>query len=111
MAMAVVTTREEVVERTQSVDECPDCLADNLSWLLTQAQGGTFAPGPSADLVRCMREWGVPGVGQSSWGPAVYGILEGAIHRLHHLLLAFGMSYGDSHIPGSLALSRDRQPP
>ena len=37
MAMAVVTTREEVVERTQSVDECPDCLADNLSWLLTQA--------------------------------------------------------------------------
>jgi beta-ribofuranosylaminobenzene 5'-phosphate synthase len=41
------------------------------------AQGGTFAPGPSADLVRCMREWGIPGVGQSSWGPAVYGILEG----------------------------------
>jgi MarR family transcriptional regulator for hemolysin len=37
MAMAVVTTREEVVERTQSGDECPDCLADNLSWLLTQA--------------------------------------------------------------------------
>ena len=43
------------------------------------AQGGTFAPGPSADLVRCMREWGVPGVGQSSWGPAVYGILEGEV--------------------------------
>ena len=41
------------------------------------AQGGTFAPGPSAALVRCMREWGTPGVGQSSWGPAVYGILEG----------------------------------
>jgi beta-RFAP synthase len=41
------------------------------------AQGGTFAPGPSAELVRCMREWGTPGVGQSSWGPAVYGILEG----------------------------------
>ena len=41
------------------------------------AQGGTFAPGPAADLVRCMREWGIPGVGQSSWGPAVYGILEG----------------------------------
>ena len=37
MAMAVATTREEVVERTQSVDERPDCLADNLSWLLTQA--------------------------------------------------------------------------
>lgn len=41
------------------------------------AQGGTFAPGPSAELVRCMREWGAAGVGQSSWGPAVYAIVDG----------------------------------
>ena len=41
------------------------------------AQGGTFAPGPSEHLVRCMTGWGVPGVGQSSWGPAVYGIVDG----------------------------------
>jgi beta-RFAP synthase len=41
-------------------------------------QGGTFAPGPSASLVRGMKEWGAAGVGQSSWGPAVYGIVEGA---------------------------------
>jgi len=40
-------------------------------------QGGAFAPGPSADLVRAMSEWGVAGVGQSSWGPAVYGMVEG----------------------------------
>ena len=40
-------------------------------------QGGTFAPGASADLVRRLREWGALGVGQSSWGPAVYGIVEG----------------------------------
>lgn len=40
------------------------------------AQGGTFAPG-SADLVRCMAEGGAQGVGQSSWGPAVYGIVDG----------------------------------
>jgi beta-ribofuranosylaminobenzene 5'-phosphate synthase len=40
-------------------------------------QGGTFAPGGSADLVRHLREWGASGVGQSSWGPAVYGIVEG----------------------------------
>lgn len=39
-------------------------------------QGGTFAPGASADLVRLMTAWGAPGVGQSSWGPAVYGIVE-----------------------------------
>jgi beta-RFAP synthase len=41
------------------------------------AQGGTFAPGPTETLVRRMRQWGVRGVGQSSWGPAVYGIVEG----------------------------------
>jgi beta-ribofuranosylaminobenzene 5'-phosphate synthase len=40
-------------------------------------QGGTFAPGASADLVRRLAEWGASGVGQSSWGPAVYGIVEG----------------------------------
>jgi beta-RFAP synthase len=39
-------------------------------------QGGTFAPGPSAELVRRMTELGAAGVGQSSWGPAVYGVVE-----------------------------------
>lgn len=42
-----------------------------------RVQGGTFAPGPGAELVRRMREWGAAGVGQSSWGPAVYGIVDG----------------------------------
>jgi len=41
------------------------------------AQGGTFAPGPSATIVRRMADWGACGVGQSSWGPAVYGITSG----------------------------------
>ena len=40
-------------------------------------QGGTFAPGPSAELVARMTEWGAAGVGQSSWGPAVYAIVRG----------------------------------
>ena len=40
-------------------------------------QGGTFVPGPTAELVRRMTEWGATGVGQSSWGPSVYGIVEG----------------------------------
>ena len=40
-------------------------------------QGSTFAPGPSEELVRRMAEWGACGVGQSSWGPTVYGIVEG----------------------------------
>jgi len=40
-------------------------------------QGGTFASGQSEALVRRMLEWGAAGVGQSSWGPAVYGIVDG----------------------------------
>ncbi len=40
------------------------------------AQGGAFAPGASARLVSQLAEWGaIGGVGQSSWGPAVYGIV------------------------------------
>jgi beta-RFAP synthase len=41
------------------------------------AQGGTFASGPGEELVRRMAEWGAAGVGQSSWGPAVYGVVDG----------------------------------
>lgn len=44
-------------------------------WFASQ-QGGIFAPGPSATLVRRMGEWGAQGVGQSSWGPAVYGVVR-----------------------------------
>lgn len=41
-------------------------------------QGGAFAAGASAALVGRLVEWGAAGVGQSSWGPAVYGIVEGS---------------------------------
>jgi len=43
----------------------------------SRAQGGPFAPGASALLVRRLREWGAAGVGQSSWGPAVYAVVDG----------------------------------
>ena len=41
------------------------------------AQGGIFAPGASEALVRRLAAWGAAGVGQSSWGPAVYGLCGG----------------------------------
>src|SRR5439155_1500559 len=40
------------------------------------AQGGVFAPGETGELVERLRQWGAIGVGQSSWGPAAYGIVE-----------------------------------
>jgi beta-ribofuranosylaminobenzene 5'-phosphate synthase len=49
----------------------------NGSWF-APAQGGTFASGPSTELIGRMRDHGAAaGVGQSSWGPAVYAITEG----------------------------------
>lgn len=47
------------------------------AWFADQ-QGGIFAPGPGEQLIGRMAEWGAVGVGQSSWGPAVYGLVEGA---------------------------------
>lgn len=35
--MAVATTQAETKDRLESLDECPECLAGNLGWLLTQA--------------------------------------------------------------------------
>ena len=46
------------------------------TWFARQ-QGGIFAPGPSEQVVADMVAWGAAGVGQSSWGPAVYGLVEG----------------------------------
>lgn len=48
----------------------------NGSWF-APAQGGHFASGPSTELISKMIEWGAAGVGQSSWGPAVYGFVDG----------------------------------
>lgn len=41
-------------------------------------QGGAFAPGRGAMLLDRLREAGAAGVGQSSWGPAVYAITGSA---------------------------------
>jgi beta-RFAP synthase len=43
----------------------------------SSVQGGAFARGVSAELIARLSEWGAPGVGQSSWGPAVYAIVDG----------------------------------
>jgi beta-RFAP synthase len=57
-------------------------------------QGGAFAPGPGETLVRRMREWGAAGVGQSSWGPAVYAIVPGPAEATR-LARRVGAEYAD----------------
>ncbi len=46
------------------------------SWF-APSQGGIFAPGRGEELIARMAVWGAAGVGQSSWGPAVYGLVDG----------------------------------
>ena len=47
------------------------------AWFAAE-QGGVFAPGPTQQLVADMAALGAVGVGQSSWGPAAYGLLDSA---------------------------------
>lgn len=47
------------------------------SWFAAE-QGGVFAPGPTQQLVAEMAAGGAVGVGQSSWGPAAYGLVGSA---------------------------------
>ena len=41
-----------------------------------ETQGGIYKEAITKDLVRFMLECGVHGVGQSSWGPTIYGLVE-----------------------------------
>ena len=41
-----------------------------------QAQGGRYSSSPAAQTIGFMLENGVYGAGQSSWGPAVYGVVK-----------------------------------
>jgi beta-RFAP synthase len=43
-------------------------------------QGGTYAHSRSAELVRFARDQGIPGAGQSSWGPTVFAVVADADH-------------------------------
>ena len=40
-------------------------------------QGGTFSSSTATEAIDFMKKRGAYGVGQSSWGPAVYGLVQG----------------------------------
>ena len=41
-----------------------------------QAQGGTYSSPEAAECIEFMKTAGTYGVGQSSWGPALYGVVK-----------------------------------
>jgi beta-ribofuranosylaminobenzene 5'-phosphate synthase len=57
----------------QSVTETQRLVGDSFA----SAQGGRYANPVCGELIDCMLEKGAAGAGQSSWGPAVYGLVQG----------------------------------
>lgn len=57
-------------------------------------QGGAFAHGDSAPLVSWLRSQGLRGVGQSSWGPTLYGFLEADEAEQRSILERFRSRFG-----------------
>jgi beta-ribofuranosylaminobenzene 5'-phosphate synthase len=48
----------------------------------TAVQGGPFASREIAQLIEIIRGFGIPGVGQSSWGPTVFAICSSDVEAL-----------------------------
>jgi beta-ribofuranosylaminobenzene 5'-phosphate synthase len=42
----------------------------------SQAQGGTYSSPAAVDCIEFMKSTGAYGVGQSSWGPALYAVVK-----------------------------------
>jgi len=65
---------QDIVEFGEAITE----IDSRTGMYFEQAQGGVYKDGFTKDLVRFMLERGVRGVGQSSWGPTIYGLVEEA---------------------------------
>ena len=82
------------------------------SWF-APAQGAVFAPGETGELVERLRAWGAVGVGQSSWGPAVYGIVgdpgasQALAARVRQCVGAGGLVYEGCFSVGGARVWRD----
>ena len=80
-----------------------------------RTKGQACKAGATRDLAERLREWGAVGVGQSSWGPAVYGIVGDAAAaralagRVRHALGPGGMGgavYEGGFSPGGARVWR-----
>ena len=63
-------------------------------------QGGTFSSSAAKDAIDFMNDHGAYGVGQSSWGPAVYGLVQGETQakELKAEVEAFVRDNGGGHV-------------
>jgi beta-ribofuranosylaminobenzene 5'-phosphate synthase len=79
-------------------------------------QGGVFAPGETEQVVRQLGQWGALGVGQSSWGPAAYGIVgdetasRALAERVRSLFGSGGTVYEGGFSTAGARIWRDEAP-
>jgi beta-RFAP synthase len=84
-----------VVERDlasfgRSVSELQEHVGNHFS----PAQGGPYARPAVESVVRYLEDEGLSGVGQSSWGPAIYAFSEDSIERRELLLTRLRRRFG-----------------
>jgi beta-RFAP synthase len=60
-------------------------------------QGGVYSHPRVEQIVTCLREFGIPGVGQSSWGPATFAVTDQA-HAAQTWLVRKGVISSDEAI-------------
>lgn len=59
-----------------SVGQAIEGIQKKVGKIFEDVQGGIFRKGMTSDCIKLMKEGGLIGVGQSSWGPVAYGITE-----------------------------------
>lgn len=70
MALLPALVEEDINEFGRALTQIQRLVGESFS----PVQGGTFANARSAQVIESLLGWGAPGAGQSSWGPAVYGL-------------------------------------
>jgi beta-ribofuranosylaminobenzene 5'-phosphate synthase len=60
----------------KSFGEALTSIQETIGGYFAQVQGGKFTRADLADCIEYLRAIGVYGVGQSSWGPALYGVIK-----------------------------------
>jgi beta-RFAP synthase len=73
MSLLPALVEEDIVEFGAALTQVQRLVGDCFG----PAQGGSFSNPLSANLIDAFLQWGAAGAGQSSWGPAVYGLVKG----------------------------------
>ncbi len=70
-------------------------------------QGGRYANPTCTDIVQRMRAFGINGVGQSSWGPTIFGLCEDA-HQAEALCTQLRERYSESQLQLEISQPNNR---